>query len=190
MAEASDKPDLTSVLNHVSALETEKRALQEHLTKQGERLERLTQAKRDEMKTQLDTMIVGWLKDIDVNNEEVKTEFMTGMERLVKDTKDDSGVWQVMCCASNAHRRNVMQLQKIQDEYNELKTKVEGGTFRTEDARLGKRKRPEDEEEVVRGPGNIWDEFEGYMKGGGLSSFIPEPGVVKELRKEWTPVVM
>jgi len=183
MTEA-EKPDLTSVLSHVNALESEKRALQEHLTKQNERLERLTQSKREEMKTQLDTMISGWLKDIDVNNEEVKTEFMTGMERIVKDTKDDSGVWQVMCCASNAHRRNVMQLQKIQEEYNELKTKVEGGTFRNEEARLGKRKEPE-----APGPcNNIWDEFESYMKAGGMTSFTPEPGVVKELRKEWVPI--
>ena len=187
MAEA-DKPDLTSVLNHVSALESEKRALQENLAKQHERLERLTQSKREEMKTQLDTMISEWLKDIDVTNEEVKTEFMTGMERIVKDTKDDSGVWQVMCCASNAHRRNVMQLQKVQEEYNELKTKVEGGTFRNEDARLGKRK---EMEEPTRGvSNNIWDEFESYMKAGGLNSFTPEPTVVKELRKEWAPAPM
>jgi len=183
-----EKPDLTSVLNHVSVLETEKQALQDSLKRQNERLERLTQSKRDEMKTQLDTMITEWLKDIDVSNEEVKTEFMTGMERIVKDTKDDSGVWQVMCCASNAHRRNVMQLQKVQEEYNELKNKVEGGTFRNEEARLGKRRQME--EEPTRGSGNIWDEFESYMKSGGLNSFIPEPGVVKELRKEWAPVTL
>jgi len=186
MAEA-EKPDLTSVLSHVSVLETEKRALQESLTRQNERLERLTQSKREEMKTQLDTMITEWLKDIDVSNEEVKTEFMTGMERIVKDTKDDSGVWQVMCCASNAHRRNVTQLQKVQEEYNELKNKVEGGTFRNEETRLGKRRQTE---EPVQGPGNIWDEFESYMKAGGLNSFTPEPGVVKELRKEWAPATL
>jgi hypothetical protein len=185
MADA-EKPDLNSVLTHVSTLESEKKQLQEYLAKQNERLEKLTASKRDEMKKQLDTMISEWLNNIDVTDDSLKQEFMNGMERIVKDTKDDSGVWQVMCCASAAHRRNVGQLQKVQEEYNVLKTKVEGGTFHTEEARVGT-KRPHPEE-PTREPGNIWDDFETYMRGGGISNFTPDPSKIRDLRKEWVPI--
>jgi hypothetical protein len=181
-----EKPDLNSVLTHVSTLESEKKQLQDYLAKQNERLEKLTAAKREEMKKQLDTMISEWLNNIDVTDESLKQEFMTGMERIVKDTKDDSGVWQVMCCASAAHRRNVGQLQKIQEEYNALKTKVEGGTFHAEEARVGT-KRPHAEEPAA-GNGNVWDEFESYMRGGGISNFTPDPKSIQQLRKDWVPI--
>jgi superfamily II RNA helicase len=189
-----EKPDISSVLSHVQSLESEKKKLEEYVALQNQRLERLTQGKRDEMKKQLDTMIAEWLQGIDVTNEEVKKEFMTGMERIVKDTKDESGVWQVMCCASAAHRRNVTQLQQIQEEYNTLKTRVEGGTFRAEDARV-QTKRPREGDEgggaapSLSGGGNVWDEFESFMKtGGGVTNFTPDPKTIKDLRQEWTPL--
>jgi DNA phosphorothioation-dependent restriction protein DptG len=60
MSEFNPKSDLTSVLNRVNALENERKTLQE----QNERLERLAQTKREETKTQIDTMIAKWLEDI------------------------------------------------------------------------------------------------------------------------------
>jgi vacuolar-type H+-ATPase subunit I/STV1 len=186
MAIMAETPDLNSVLTHVSSLETEKKQLQSYLAQQNERIEKLTASKRDEMKKQLDTMISEWLNNIDVTDETMKQDFMTGMERIVKDTKDESSVWQVMCCASAAHKRNVGQLQKIQDDYNTLKTKVEGGTFQSEEARVGsKRKEPE---EPSRPPGNIWDEFETFTRAGGINNFTPDPGTIKTLRQEWVPI--
>jgi len=187
MADADKQPDLSSVLNHVSALEKERLALQEHVKLQNEKLEKLTAAKRDEMKKQLDTMIAEWLKDIDVTDDKQKQEFMNGMERIVKDTKEDSPVWQVMCQASAAHKRNVTQLQKMTEEYNSLKTKVEGGNFASEDSRIagGKRKDPE---EPTRG-GNVWDEFETMCRGSGLHSYVPDDKVIRDLRSEWKPLV-
>jgi hypothetical protein len=181
----AEKPDLNSVLSHVNSLEGEKKQLQDYLAKQNERIEKLTASKRDEMKKQLDTMISEWLNNIDVTDESMKQEFMNGMERIVKDTKEDSSVWQVMCCASAAHKRNVGQLQAVQDEYNALKTKVEGGTFHTEEARAGsKRKEPE---EATRGS-NVWDEFEAFTRSGGVSNFTPDAGIIKTLRQEWVPI--
>ena len=186
MAEADKQPDLSSVLNHVTSLEKEKQALQEYLKQQNEKLEKLTAAKRDEMKKQLDSMIATWLKDIDVSDEKQKAEFMSGMERIVKDTKEESPVWQVMCQASAAHIRNVNQLQKITDEYNALKTKVEGGTFAAEESRIAGSKR-KDPEEPTR-LGNAWDEFETMCKGASLGSYVPDDKVIRELRSEWKPI--
>lgn len=186
MAEADKQPDLSSVLNHVTSLEKEKQALQDYLKQQNEKLEKLTAAKRDEMKKQLDSMIANWLDQIDVTDEKQKQEFMSGMQKIVKETKEESPVWQVMCQASAAHIKNVNQLQKITEEYNALKTKVEGGTFASEDARIagGKRKEPE---EPTRS-GNAWDEFESMCRGASLASYVPDDKVVRDLRAEWKPI--
>lgn len=186
MADADKQPDLSSVLNHVSALEKERLALQEHLKVQSAKLEKLTAAKKEEMKKQLDTMITEWIKGIDVTDEKQKIEFMQGMERIVNETKEDSPVWQVMCQASAAHIRNVTQLQKMTEDYNALKTRVEGGTFASEESRVAGGKRKE-MEEPTRG-GNVWDEFESMCKGGGLSSFVPDDKVIRDLRSEWRPI--
>jgi hypothetical protein len=189
MADA-EKPDISSVLSHVQNLEVEKKKLEDYVALQNQRLEKLTQGKRDEMKKQLDTMIAEGLKDIDVTNEDVKKEFMNGMERIVKDTKEDSGVWQVMCCASAAHKRNVSRLQQVQDEYNTLKTRVEGGRFEKEEERVvGKRSQPEEPGPSGGGGGNVWDEFESFMKtNGGVGHYNPDPSTIKELRREWVPL--
>lgn len=186
MADASQQPDLSSVLNHVTTLEKEKQTLQEYVKQQNARLERLTAAKREEMKKQLDTMIAGWIKEIDVTDEKQKEDFMKGMEHIVNETKEDSPVWQVMCQASAAHKRNVTQLQKITEDYNSLKTKVEGGTFASEDSRIsgGKRKDPE---EPTRS-GNVWDDFESMCRGASLSSYVPDDKVIRDLRSEWKPI--
>ena len=186
MAEADKQPDLSSVLNHVTSLEKEKQALQEYLKQQNEKLEKLTAAKRDEMKKQLDNMIENWLNKIDVSDEKQKQEFMSGMERIVKETKEESPVWQVMCQASAAHIKNVNQLQKITDEYNALKTKVEGGTFASEDARIAGLKRKEPEEPAKSG--GAWDEFESMCRGASLASYVPDDKIIRDLRAEWKPI--
>jgi septal ring factor EnvC (AmiA/AmiB activator) len=178
--------DLSSVLTHVTTLEKEKQALQEHLKQQNAKLEKLTAAKRDEMKKQLDTMIAEWIKGIDVTDEKQKEEFMSGMSRIVEETKEESPVWQIMCQASAAHMRNVNQLQKVTEEYNTLRTKLEGGTFAAEESRVGsKRKEPT---ETCSRSGNVWDEFESMCKGGALTGFVPDETRIRELRKEWQPI--
>lgn len=186
MADADKQPDLSSVLNHVSVLEKERQALQDYVKQQNEKLEKLTAAKRDEMKKQLDTMIAEWLKDIDVTDDKQKQELMQGMEKIVKETKEESPVWQVMCQASAAHKRNVTQLQKITEDYNALKTKIEGGNFASEDSRIAGTKRKETEEPTRSG--NVWDEFESMCKGGGLSGYVPDEKIIRELRSEWKPL--
>lgn len=180
----AEQPDLSSVLNHVTTLEKEKQALQDFLKQQNEKLEKLTSAKREEMKKQLDTMIADWLKDIDVSDEKQKMEFMNGMERIVKETKEDSPVWQVMCQASATHKRNVTQLEKITHDYNDLKKKLEGGSFASEESRFSGAKRKEMEPKNT----NVWDDFESMCKGSGLQSYVPDDKILRELRSEWKPI--
>jgi hypothetical protein len=102
----------------------------------------------------------------------------------------------MVCCASETHVRNVTKLNKLQEEYNQLKGAVEGGTFRVEDARVGsKRKEPDavsgggGSSSLERGGGSIWDDFESNVKGGSLNHFTPDPDTIKNLRQEWRPLL-
>ena len=107
-AVANATPDLTALLSQVRMLEgdrerlvkeleaakirveEEHRRLEEANTKMG----RLTEGKRAEMQQAFDTVIKQWLLD-SVQDEKVRQEFQTGMTRLVENTAEDSGVWQV-----------------------------------------------------------------------------------------------
>ena len=60
-----------------------------------------------------------------MENEVVRTQF-NGMERLVKKTAEDSGVWQVVVCTSAAHSRRLNEIEKLRGENEELKTRVNG----------------------------------------------------------------
>lgn len=188
-----ESADMNSVIGRVTTLEAENKALTEKLQEREsmlqqreERLSKYTDEQRAKMKEQLDTMIKTWLDKIDMSDEKVKDEFMSGMEKIVKDTKEDSNVWQIMCSASKAHLTNVNQLNEITEKYNELQKQLNGGNFRNEDDRIissGAKRKLEDE------PRNIWDDFESMMKGGGaVASFVPDPETVKNLRSEWKPV--
>ncbi len=35
---------------------------------------------------------------------------------------------------------------------------------------------------------SIWDEFEDNMRGSNVSTFVPDPSVVRQLRSEWKPI--
>jgi predicted ribosome quality control (RQC) complex YloA/Tae2 family protein len=185
---AAAAPDTSSLLQHVTSLEEEKKKLADKLQQQEQMLEKFTQAKRDEMKKQFDGVIMDWLKEVDVSDEKVKQEFINGMEGIVKKTQQESPIWQVMCCASAAHRRNVTEMQKIQEDYNSLKTRVEGGTFRNEEARVGSKRSEPEPYSSGGGCKNYWDDFEAEIRGGAVQHFTPDPDRLKELRQDWRPL--
>jgi hypothetical protein len=161
------KPELTSILTQVEKLQTDREKLMKELEAARAKMEKLTEGKRTEMKTSLDTVIAKWLDD-SVENELVRTQFKEGMERLVKNTAEDSGVWQVVCCASAAHARRLGEMDKLRSEYNELKSKVTG-EFGPE----ASRKRPREEPTRAAGGGSegeerggdFWAGFEDSIRG-------------------------
>jgi hypothetical protein len=104
-------------------------------------------------------VVAKWLED-SVENESVRTQFKEGMERLVKNTAEDSGVWQVAVCASAAHAKKLNEIERLRTEHEELKTRV-NGEFGNESSR--KRGREETAEAVVP-PGDFWAGFEESFK--------------------------
>lgn len=176
MSSASDppKPELTSILTQVQTLQTDREKLMKELELAKQKVEKLTEGKRQEMKQSLDTVISKWLDD-SVENEGVRTQFKEGMERLVKNTAEDSGVWQVVVCASAAHSRRLGELEKLRAEHEELKTRM-NGEFGGAD---GSRKRAREETKESGGGGvgggsgdgesrDFWAGFEDTFKGKGF----------------------
>jgi hypothetical protein len=158
--------DLSSILSQVKGLEEEKSKLMQLLEAERERVkeaqakaDRMSESKRVEMQRALDTVIMKWLEDT-VKEEKLRDEFKQGMDRLVKNTAEDSGVWQVVCQASNVHAQRLQELEQMRVENEELKTKG-GGDFKNEASRKRDRSESEDAKDF-----NIWTEFEQEIKGG------------------------
>ena len=100
--------DLSALLSQVKVLESDRERLSRELEEARKKIEeehrrmeevntkmgRLTEGKRAEMQQAFDTVIKKWLSD-SVQDENVRQEFQTGMARLVENTAEDSGVWQV-----------------------------------------------------------------------------------------------
>jgi hypothetical protein len=113
---------------------------------------------------------MNWLQDA-VKDDKLRTEFKEGMERLVKNTAEDSGVWQVMCCASNVHAQRLQEIERMRVENEELKSRSAGGggDFRDESSRKRGREEPEGvgrNHRGAEGDANIWAEFEDDIKAG------------------------
>ena len=167
----AQQQDLSSILSQVKGLEDEKAKLVQMLEAERERLkeaqakaEKMSESKRVEMQQALDTVIMKWLEDT-VKEEKLREEFKQGMDRLVKNTAEDSGVWQVVCQASSVHAQRLQEFERIRTENEELKSRG-GGEFRDE----ASRKRGRDEAESVssgkNADANIWTEFEQDIRSG------------------------
>lgn len=167
----SATPDLAALLSQVKSLESERektqKALQEvqklydderrRLEETQQKMGRLTEGKRQEMQQALDNVIKKWLVD-SVSDPKLREEFQNGMARLVENTEEESGVWQVVCQASGVHLRRLQELEQLKGEVETLKTR--GAPEFAADASR-KRGREETEEK----PKDIWAEFEEIMKG-------------------------
>ena len=103
----------------------------------------------------LDTVIAKWLAD-SVENTDTRKLFVEGMDRLVKGTKEDNGIWQVACQASHAHAKRLEELEQLRVECNALKEQAPGSRFRDENSR----KRERDESASGAHSDDIWSSFE------------------------------
>jgi hypothetical protein len=166
---SQQQQDLSSILSQVKGLEEEKAKLMQLLETERERLkevsarnEKMSEGKRTEMKQALDTVIMNWLQEA-VKDEKIREEFKAGMNRLADDAKDDAGVWQVVCCASNLHAERLKEIERIRGENEELKSRGVGD-FRDETSR--KRGREEVEGGGKQQDSNIWVQFEQEISSG------------------------
>ena len=147
--------ELSSILTQVQALQANRERLQKELEQSQGQIDKLQEGKRNDMQKILDTVIAKWLAD-SVENTETRKLFVEGMDRLVKGTKEDNGIWQVACQASHAHARRLEELEQLRVECNTLKEQAPGSRFKDENSR----KRERDESASGGKSDDIWSSFE------------------------------
>lgn len=169
-------PEIGSLLSQVRTLETDRERLNKELEELKRRLEeeqrkfdaaqqkmgKLTESKRNEMQQSFDNVIKKWLEDI-VQDESVRKQFESGVTRLVQDTEEENGIWQVVCCASNRHLKDMQEIEQLKDRIN---TMEQGKT--PEFANTEARKRTREEEPPKHTGGDIWQDFSAYMQSNGV----------------------
>lgn len=152
---------MNNVLQHVETLQKERLKLMEELKSAKERNERLSVKTREGMQSALDTLMKKWMDAVETKDEKVKDQFKCGLEKLVNNSAEDNGVWQMMVAASSLHERQEHDLDKLRSENKDLKQMIDG-KFATEDARLGKRKADDEMDRVdvnTEETQNMWDDF-------------------------------
>ena len=119
-------PDMSNILAHIKGLETTNTALQSKLTHAEERNGRLSAKTREGMQSALDSLMKKWMDAVETKDDKVKDDFKQGLTKLVTNSADDNGVWQMMVAASSLHERQEHNLDNLRKENNELKQKVDG----------------------------------------------------------------
>lgn len=175
--------DMASVLAKIQQLEREKSDMAAQLQARDQKLEKLTEGKRAEMQAMLETTISRFLADLQTKDEKTKEDLKQGLSRLAQ-RGDESGVWEVMACASAAHVEKVDELERLRTEVNGFRDKekqLQGGVFASESSRMGddthgKRKADDISSSVTdNGVPDIFDEFtKTIMAGGGISGRYTE----------------
>ena len=159
------KTDMTNVLKHIQDLESNNSTLKNQLKEAVERNGKLSAKTREGMQSALDTLMKKWMDAVETKDPNVKDEFKGGLERLVKNSAEDNGVWQMMVSASSLHQRQEHDLETLRVENTELRTKVNGlygedvsrtvGSKSKADTQLG----PADLMDGMSSGGNMWDSF-------------------------------
>lgn len=187
-ASAPAGTDVDSIMRKMADQQNTIAQLNMQLQTKSEDVQKLSEKQRREMKHIYDTVIAGWVDQQDTVNPQTREEFKSGIMRLADEAKDDNGIWQVVMCASaaaNRSRENAIQketeFQALSKNYDELKTRVDGGRFTNEEARVGsKRSAPDEQPNPMGGStganSGIWNQFEGFMKSSyNNDSFAPLP---------------
>ena len=119
-------PDMSNILAHIKGLETTNSSLQSKLAHAEERNSRLSAKTRVGMQSALDSLMKKWMDAVDTKDAKVKEDFKEGLTKLVTNSAEDNGVWQMMVAASSLHERQEHNLDNLRKENNNLKLKVDG----------------------------------------------------------------
>ena len=157
--------DMSNMLRHIEQLERRLQQRDGELNDAKNRVEKFSQRTREGMQSALDSLMKKWMDAVETKDDNCKAEFKKGMERLVQNSAEDNGVWQMMVAASALHDKQEHNLDQLRLQNDELKQKIDGHyatpASRTDNA-LGKRKADDelDRSEVgAEHTASIWDDF-------------------------------
>jgi hypothetical protein len=135
------------------------------------------------MEQMMNSTINKWLENLSTSDPAAKDQLKDGLNRLMQ-SGDESGVWNVIACASSNWASNVNQIEQLTQQVNEYREKerlLSGGIFQSEGSRTSQQdsvpsigdKRKFDGMSDARGsspPGtgnDIWSEFQSMVMASG-----------------------
>ena len=138
--------DMTNMLRHIESLESKLHVKDRQLQEAQQRVEKFSARTREGMQSALDSLMKKWMDACETKDEKCKEQFKHGMEKLVQNSAEENGVWQMMVAASALHNRQEHDLNKLRMENNTLKEKIDGqyATSESRTGALGKRKAEHD----------------------------------------------
>ena len=167
-ASSEPKTEMTNILSHIKKLEESNGDLKTKLEDALQRNGKLSQKTREGMQSALDTLMKKWMDAVETKDGKVKDDFKCGLEKLVKNSAEDNGVWQMMVSASSLYERQEHDLEKLRIENVDLKQRVDG-MYGSKDARVVGDKRAADEqmsrEDVAPEQQSMWDDFAKSISG-------------------------
>jgi hypothetical protein len=114
---------MASVLAKIQSLEREKQAMAETLSSNNARLAKLQEGKKAEMEVLMNSTIAKWLENLETKDTAAKEQLKSGLQSLIDDG-NESGVWNVIACASSNWVANVNSIESLTNEVNTYKEKV------------------------------------------------------------------
>ena len=135
--------DVGNMLRHIESLEAKLVNKDKQLHEAQQRVEKFSARTREGMQSALDSLMKKWMDACETKDEKCKEQFKHGMEKLVQNSAEENGVWQMIVAASALHQRQEHDLDKLRMENNTLKQRIDGH-YATPESRtagsLGKRK--------------------------------------------------
>ena len=164
------KTEMSNILSHIKTLESSNVDLKAKLEEALERNGKLSQKTREGMQSALDTLMKKWMDAVETKDNKVKDGFKDGLEKLVKNSAEDNGVWQMMVAASALHERQEHNLDTLRNENTELRQKMDGLYATPESRTVGEKSKADDQLTRSDVPGenlgSIWDDFASSIGGG------------------------
>lgn len=147
------------MLKHIESLEKQREKLEAELKIEKVRNEKMSAKTREGMQSALDTLMKKWMDAVETKDDKIKDQFKDGMNKLVQNSAEENGVWQMMVAASALHERQTHDLDKLRGENDEMRKNIDGRFANPES-----RKRPADEQldrTSVNNEacGSIWTDF-------------------------------
>jgi hypothetical protein len=143
------KSDMSSVLVQIKSLQEKLASRDDMLMQYKQQVEELEKtneklgvAQRSAMKDKFEKEIQTWITSWPESqfDQQQKSEILEKAASMAN-KGIENGVWKLLCCASSIHKEQVNSINKLTEDYNSLKQKLDGGEFRHEESR--KRKEPE-----------------------------------------------
>ena len=112
--------DMASVLAKIQSLEREKQTMSATLQANNTRLAKFQEGKKAEMEAVMNSTISKWLEGLDTKDDSAKQQLKSGLQTLINEG-NESGVWNVIACASSNWASNVNSIESLTNEVNSYK---------------------------------------------------------------------